>query len=224
RTRRRRGLADGSVSLPHSSDRRCALLLLGCPLSVSRGVSRHRGADELLEGDFVDLLSFAEVDRTPRIPFQAGIEELLRVFDGGSASEGELYDLLVRFPCADDAVMGPDGGSGGFWLLPFQLLLDVGVGIVDELTDMSEGLSSPIPQLFNPLGDVRGSGLAIRTTCRLHANHLIRFHREFAASIRINLLGSVMNGGLRGKFPSRAGFRQRNMQLDQTFVAASPEE
>jgi hypothetical protein len=48
---------------------------------------------------------FAQVDRTPRVPFQAGIEELLRVFDGGSAGKGELHDLLVRFPCADDAVM-----------------------------------------------------------------------------------------------------------------------
>jgi hypothetical protein len=37
----------------------------------------------------------------------------------------------------------------------FPFLLDVGVGIVDELTDVSEGLSSPIPQLLNPLGDVR---------------------------------------------------------------------
>ncbi len=118
-------------------------------------VGRHRGADELLEGSFVDLLPFAEVDRTPRVAFQAGIEELRRVLDGGAAKEGELHDLLVRLPSADAAVMGPDRGSGGFWLLPFPLLLDVGVGIVDELTDMSEGLSSPIPQLLNPLGDVR---------------------------------------------------------------------
>src|ERR1700730_14046257 len=59
------------------------------------------------------------------------------------------------------------GGSGGLWLLPFPLLLDVGVGIVDELTDMSEGLSSPIPQLLNPLGDARG-GLGIRATGRFH--------------------------------------------------------
>src|SRR4030088_1200619 len=117
-----------------------SLLLLGCPLSARCGVGRHPGADELLEGSFVDLLPFAEVDRSPRVPFQAGIEELLRVFDGGSAKEGELHDLLVRFPCADAAVMGPDGGSH-----PFPLLLAVGVGIVDELTDMSEGLSCPTP-------------------------------------------------------------------------------
>src|SRR6202162_2931723 len=85
------------------------LLLLGCPLNARCGVGRHRGADELFEGGFVDLLPFAEVDRSPRVPFQAGIEELFRVFDGGSAKEGELHDLLVRSPCADAAVMGPDG-------------------------------------------------------------------------------------------------------------------
>ena len=51
--------------------------------------------------------------------------------------------------------MGPDGGSWVLRLYPFPLLLNIGVGIVDELTDMSEGLSSPIPQLLNPLGDVR---------------------------------------------------------------------
>src|ERR1700692_1527890 len=85
------------------------LLLPGCALSARCGVGRHRGADELLKGGFVDLLPFAEVDRTPRVPFQAGIEELLRVFDGGSAMEGELHDLLVRFPCADAEIMGPAG-------------------------------------------------------------------------------------------------------------------
>src|SRR5207237_10571679 len=130
-------------------------LLLGCPLSARCGVGHDRGADQLLEGGCVDLLPFAEVDRPPRVPFEAGIEELIRVFDGGSASEGELHDLFVRFPCADDAVMRPDRGSWVCWLYPFPLLLDGGVGIVDQLTDMSEGLSSPIPQLFNPPGDVR---------------------------------------------------------------------
>src|SRR5271163_1293775 len=84
------------------------LLLLGCPLSARCGVGRHRGADQFLEGCFVDRLPFAQVDRPPRVPFQAGIEELLRVFDRGAASEGELHDLLVRFPSADDAVMRPD--------------------------------------------------------------------------------------------------------------------
>jgi hypothetical protein len=80
----------------------------------------------LLEGSFVDLLPFAEVDRAPYVPFQAGIEELLRVFDGGSTKEGEFNDLLVGFPGADNAVMGPDGDSWVRRLYPFPLLLDFG--------------------------------------------------------------------------------------------------
>src|SRR6202035_4129657 len=121
-------------------------------MSARCGVDRHRGADELLEGSLVDLLPFAEIDRAPRAPFQAGIEELLRVFDGGSARERELHHLLVRFPGADDAVMGPDWGSGRRRLRPFPFLLDFGVGIVYELTDMSEGLAAPVSQILNPLG------------------------------------------------------------------------
>src|SRR5437773_1376614 len=77
------------------------LRLLHGALSARCGVGRHGGADQSLEGSLVDLLPFAEVDRTPRAPFQAGIEELLRVLDGGSAKEGELHDLLVRFSRAD---------------------------------------------------------------------------------------------------------------------------
>src|ERR1700733_7843062 len=50
------------------------LLLLGRPLSARCGVGCHRGADELLEGGFIDLLPSTEVNRTPRVPFQAGIE------------------------------------------------------------------------------------------------------------------------------------------------------
>ena len=60
--------------------------------------------------------------------------------------EGEFNDLLVGFPGADNAVMGPDGDSWVRRLYPFPLLLDFGVGIMNELSEMGEGLSSPVPQ------------------------------------------------------------------------------
>jgi hypothetical protein len=47
------------------------LLLLGCPLSACCGVGRHSGADELLEGSLVDPRPFAEIDRTPCVPFES---------------------------------------------------------------------------------------------------------------------------------------------------------
>src|SRR5271166_765819 len=121
---------------------------IGLRLGLAFEIKRHGGADELLEGSFVDLLPFAEVDRTPHIPFQAGIEELLRVFDGGSASKGELHDLLVRFPGADDAVMGEDGGAH-----PLPLFLDMGVGIMDELAEMRKSLPAPVSKLLDLLID-----------------------------------------------------------------------
>src|SRR5258708_14849063 len=84
-----------------------AYFFFGCPLREGGGVGRYRGADELLEGGFVDLLRFANVDRTPRVPFQAGIEEFLAVLHGGSPREGELHNLLLRFPRADDPLLRP---------------------------------------------------------------------------------------------------------------------
>jgi hypothetical protein len=49
-----------------------------CPSSKRCSIGRHGGPDELPEGSCRDLLAFAQVDRTPRVPFQAGIEEILQ--------------------------------------------------------------------------------------------------------------------------------------------------
>jgi len=45
--------------------------------------------------------------------------------------------------------MRPDGNAP-----PFPLLLDIGIGVMDELTDDSEGLAPPVSQFLNPPGDV----------------------------------------------------------------------
>ena len=64
--------------------------------------------------------------------------------------------------------MRPDRGSWIRLFLPFPFFLDIGVGIVDELTDISEGLSPPIHQLLDPLVDVRRSGFLIQLSCWFH--------------------------------------------------------
>jgi hypothetical protein len=51
--------------------------------------------------------------------------------------------------------MGEHRGSGGVWLLPLPLLHDIGIGLTEELTEMSEGFSAPIAQILNALGDLR---------------------------------------------------------------------
>ena len=81
-----------------------------------------------------------------------------------------LYDSPVQtMPPWDQTGVPGDAG-----LRPFPLLLDAWVGFVDKLTDKSESLSSPIPQLMNPCGDFRGTcnvrsgGLDLRATSSLH--------------------------------------------------------
>ena len=51
---------------------------LGChvrSLPLVAGVQGHGGPDESLQGLLVQLVALAEIDRTPRVAFEAGVEE-----------------------------------------------------------------------------------------------------------------------------------------------------
>src|SRR5438046_2302172 len=144
------------------------LLLRGGASGPSRGVGGHRGPDQCLEGGLVELLAFADVDGSARIPLETGVEQLLGVLEGGASEEGELHDLLVRLPRTDAAVMGPDRSPRTRVLDPFPFLLDLGVRVVDELANPGERLAPPVPQLLDPLRDVLRSGRAVRGTFRRH--------------------------------------------------------
>src|SRR5262245_48226625 len=64
-----------------------------CPsrLASSLGlVQRHGGADEGLQRRLVDLLSLAEVDGTPRVPLEAGVEQARRILQRRAFGEGHL--------------------------------------------------------------------------------------------------------------------------------------
>ena len=134
----------GRRAYVHTPD--CRLRLLGLPLSVRCEVGCHGGADQLLEGGLVHLLPFAEVDRTPRIPLEARIEEL-RVFDGSSRKKVSFTTCLYDSPVQTPPPWDQTGTPRGCRLLPFPLLFDVWVGIVDQPADTSEVLSSPIRKL-----------------------------------------------------------------------------
>ena len=59
--------------------------------------SRHRGANQFLEGGLAELFSFANVDGSARVPFETGVEKLVRVPERSASEEGELDDLLEMF-------------------------------------------------------------------------------------------------------------------------------
>src|SRR5207248_5456314 len=96
-------------------------------------IEGDRGTDERLERARVDLLPLVDVDRAPRVPFEARVEELGRVLQRSPLEEGQLDDALVGLAGADTAVVGPDWSPrvGAFDSLP--LFNDLGISLLDEL-------------------------------------------------------------------------------------------
>ncbi len=100
--------------------------------------------------------------------------------------------------------MGPDGDSGGLWLLPFPLFLNVGVGIVDELTQLSEGFASPVAQLLDSTSDLRGSGVVI-------------FERPFVGFYFPPLLSCWPGGPVEEIFAQSTAESRRRMLAEPAF-------
>src|SRR5262245_1166011 len=125
----------------------------GFRLALAREIERSCSADELLQGLLIDLLVFADVDRAPDIPLEAGVEEARRVLQRSSPGERQLHDTLVGLPRTHDAAVRPDGDP------PLPLLDDLRIGLVDELAHFREHHPAPVPELQDPLVDQCGGRL-----------------------------------------------------------------
>ena len=115
---------------------------------------RHRGPDQLLEGGLVELLAFANVDGSARVPLETGVEQLL-----GSGREAPrkkvsfttcLYDSPVQTPpsCDQTGVPGEEAFAHfhSSWIS----------GSASWISRRSRASVSPrqSPELLNPLRDV----------------------------------------------------------------------
>src|SRR3979490_3102844 len=98
--------------------------------SVRRRVQRHGGANERLQRLFINLVALMEIDGTPGVAFEAGVEEARRVLQRGALGEGHLHGILVRLTGADDAGVRPHRNAS-----PLPLLDHFGVGLPDENSD-----------------------------------------------------------------------------------------
>ena len=77
-------------------------------LAASRGsVQGNGGTYERLQGLLIDTLALVEVDCTPGVAFEAGVEEAGRVFQRGAPGEGQLRDIPVRLTGANDTGVRP---------------------------------------------------------------------------------------------------------------------
>src|SRR5216684_8133673 len=109
---------------------------------LARTVEGDRLANERLEGGLVNFFSFLDVDRAAYVSVETRVEETGRILQRRALGEGKLHDLLVGFASADDAVVRPNRSAH-----PLQLLDDVRVCFLDELTHSAESFPAPVPEL-----------------------------------------------------------------------------
>src|SRR6267142_3339037 len=131
-----------------------------------------------------------EIDGTPGVTFEAGVEEACRVLQRGALGEGHLHDILVRLTGADYSGVRPHRNPS-----PLPLLDHFGVGLLDENSDPSERLAAPITQLLDSrIYQLRGRVSAfsflraalrlLHGGCRfLHGGDLLCYLRRFLGGL-----------------------------------------
>src|SRR5262249_27898346 len=122
----------------------------GASARSPRRVQGHGGANQRLECLFIYRAVLMDIDGTPGVAFEAGVEEATWVGERGALGECEFHLVLVGLARADDAAVRPHWNPrriGG--LSPFHLLDHIGVGLLDHYSDPSEHVAAPIVQLLD---------------------------------------------------------------------------
>src|SRR3989442_1240479 len=130
---------------------------------LTRTVEGDRLANERLEGGRVNFFSFVDVDRAACVSVETRVEERGRILQRRALGEGKLYDILVGFASADDAVVRPNRRTH-----PLPLLDDVRVCFLDELAHSAEGLPAPVPEFGDSFRDELRCRLALARARLFH--------------------------------------------------------
>lgn len=70
------------------------------PLPPSTIVS-HGSTDDVFQSALIDSVALVEINRSPSIAFQAGVEELVRIWKACALRKGQFYLILVSVGHAD---------------------------------------------------------------------------------------------------------------------------
>ena len=119
-----------------------AFLRSGLARRVELGCGPYQG----LESIGIDLFPFADIDRAPRIAFQAGIEEPGRIVQRRALQESQLDPGFVGFAGAEDAAVLPDRRPH-----PLPAFDDVGQRFPDQAAHAGERLTAPVAELGDAL-------------------------------------------------------------------------
>src|SRR5262249_32991148 len=139
---RRRGRHLAAVGAKR--DRRGSGVLLPSRRSAAGAgrVQRHGRANKRLQCLLVDLVALVEVDGTPGVALEAGVEEAGWILECGPLGKGHLHDVLVGLAGTDQSVVRPHWNPS-----PLPLLDDFGIGFLDQGTEPAEHHAAPVAEL-----------------------------------------------------------------------------
>jgi hypothetical protein len=111
-------------------------------------VEHDRFVHERLERRRVHRFTFGNINGAAYVSVQARVEKSRWVFESRAFREGEFHRLLVRFACADDAVVLPHGRAH-----PFPRFEYVRIGFLDELAHACKRFATPVSEVGDSFGN-----------------------------------------------------------------------
>src|ERR1700722_4399383 len=124
----------------------------GLWLALALEIERHCSADKIFQSALIESVALGKINRSPSIPIQAGVEELVRIGKACALSKGQFYLVLVSVAHADYPVVRPTRTTH-----PLPFLNDLGIRLVYDFAHFREGLSAPVPQFLDlRVDDCRG--------------------------------------------------------------------
>src|SRR5216684_479407 len=104
------------------------------------------GTDEIFKSTLINLIALEKIDRSPRVAFEARVEELVRIWEARPVGKGKLHLIVVGVGDRDYSVVRPHWASH-----PLPFLDYLPVGLEDALADAGQRFATPVCEFCDQL-------------------------------------------------------------------------
>src|SRR5439155_397334 len=96
------------------------------------------GANEILQGWFINVVTFAKVDGACSLRIKSGVEETLRILQGSAFEKVELHVVLEGAGAANKTLLRPHRG------VPLPFLSDVRGSLENQCAQSCKHFAAPV--------------------------------------------------------------------------------
>jgi len=127
-------------------------------MSICRGLPLPQGAiaihgrtNQIFQGALIDFVPLFQIDRSPFIASEAGVEELVRIWKACALRKGHFYFIFVGVGHTDESVVRPTRRAH-----PFPFLNDLGISIKNDFAKIGKHFAAPVRKACEQLVDKLG--------------------------------------------------------------------